>query len=85
MPVLFVSAQNLASIASVKPASIHQRVSLILSNPKPEFFSTYEDVAAQRELIERGCSHPGSVWRLSPLPPGGVHSLFSRVPRVGRQ
>jgi hypothetical protein len=45
MPVLFVSAQNLASIASVKPASIHQRVSLILSNPKPEFFSTYEDVA----------------------------------------
>jgi hypothetical protein len=35
MPGLFVSAQDLASIAAVKPAFTHQRVSLILSNACP--------------------------------------------------
>jgi hypothetical protein len=45
IPGLFISAQGLASIAPVKPAFIDQRVSLILSNPKPGFFSIFEDVA----------------------------------------
>jgi hypothetical protein len=43
MPGLFISDQGLASIPLVKPAFIDQRVSLILSNPKPSIFSIFED------------------------------------------
>jgi hypothetical protein len=49
MPGFLVSSQGLASIAAVKPASIHQRVSSNLSNPKLGFLnsdsSIPEDVA----------------------------------------
>jgi hypothetical protein len=42
MPGLFISGQGLASVPAVKPAFSDQRVSLLLSNPKPGFFSSCE-------------------------------------------
>jgi hypothetical protein len=50
MPGLFVSPHNLASRVAVKPASIHQWVSSILSNPKSGFLTTNPTMPGRDQL-----------------------------------
>ncbi len=80
MPGLFVSAQDLASIAVVKPAFTHQRVSLILSNPTPVPAAARDGWHMQIHPLRRGRNAPPGVAGSHNKTGDGAHRRDHHLP-----